>query len=427
MTYIISKKYAPRIRKRIVKARNVKQEIETKVKQEIETKVKQEIETKVKQEAGAKVKQEIETKVKQEEDIGRKAPSDPVDRRSTDQEVDAKVKREGQVDEPISVEQQKSNDVIFAAYGQMDGYPSGAGRVIADFLRDIDTEKFIDALERVQQYEGFTESGEQSDFGAGHLATKGCNNCECNSWEKLQHLPHDVREALYPEVAHQGAYLLPCILRGDTGRTYFAHTRAFTMANGCYVENARRDDSRRHLEHQITVAPKTSKSYATPTRSFYKKKLANLDLALTTPLDRDIPRAIERIEYHNGRMTDTDSAYIYVIDLDERTVLVIDRCGSAGKRIGNKDGNLLDLDAGEGCFKFTFDEFIRTDMYALDDAFELSNAVLTAGGMCPELLQLCTDARSHKVPERDHENHLTTEFDQADALAAQAAAKNEIE
>lgn len=307
-------------------------------------------------------------------------------------------------------ERKKLKNIIFAHYGQMDGYPDGAGRVIADFLRDIhapeargqlnseekaakqNEQRFIDNLANIAQYDDREQSPvddlgrdiEQDDrSGSGYLK----------------------RGRLYPEQDRRGAYLLSTILHG---KRWFTH--ATDPQYGCYVEN-----TRRHWNEENRV--KKEEGIKKEEEEEVKKE--------ENPDSHNNNNRVKMMHRACGPVENMDVEWTYHLDLDKRTVLIVWHCGLITNHV--KMSRL-----------FSFGEFITAPMIAIQQAFILAGSVINADGalatkgtkpqemnhrMSDELLSFCVASVIHDHGCDIIPNYalMETTYSQADANAALAS------
>ena len=87
-------------------------------------------------------------------------------------------------------------EICVGFYGQFDGYPSGCGKIIQQFLRDIVVEN------------------NECKFFTTLMAAKECFDWEDEILVNALKMEYDERQRLYPEISNKGAHLLTMLLHG---------------------------------------------------------------------------------------------------------------------------------------------------------------------------------------------------------------------
>ena len=275
--------------------------------------------------------------------------------------------------------------VIFAHYGQMDGYPDGAGRVLADFIRDIapaddgrdeyrhphdapepsaNELRFIDRLSTITQYDDREHSPVDELGSVANNGIASPSSAEATrSLIATRAIPLDdylARSRSYPEGDRRGALLLGTILHG---KRWFEDATSRDFA--CYVENAKREAVRASLIiKQEAGVSKKSESRATPSARLNAVQPSKKEIVVKKE-DSGDDDTVHIMHRACGPVSETDTEWTYHVDLDARTLLVVWRNGHVANH--TRMSKLL-----------TFEEFTTLPMCALQLAFTLADSAINA-------------------------------------------------
>lgn len=213
-------------------------------------------------------------------------------------------------------EQHESSKNILTVYGREDGNVGEAGRVLADFIRDLNEEKnektFYSSLEKVTIVKRNDEISYPEDFKA---------------ILKTQENGPSFR-VLYPELFHKGVYILEMLMYGK-----IANAQNRIPEQGCYMESSQR---KQYLNLEMELEN-------------FRKNMGEEKFAD----ENDV-----RFLYDDsGLENNPDLEWIYTVDLSLKKICIqMSICSHNKSWI---------------YFICTFDEFISISMAALEKSFSI--------------------------------------------------------